>query len=77
MSSIKSSDNIQKKECAPDSIVSKKQFSSVTLNVLAIEAKESIFIIISSINKTIDPKTDINPNGVQIEKHVKNMSPSL
>ena len=38
MSSVKSSDNVQKKEDGPDRSVSDNQFSSVTLNELAINA---------------------------------------
>ena len=39
-SSIKSSENIQIKESGPDSTVSNIQYSSVTLNELAINARE-------------------------------------
>ena len=38
--SFKSSENIQKKEAVPDSIVSNNQFSSVTLSELAMSARE-------------------------------------
>ena len=41
--SFKSSDNIQKKEGRPDIAVSKNDFSSVTLNDLAMNARERAF----------------------------------
>ena len=41
MSSLKSSRDIQKKEDGPDRSVSNNKFSSVTLNELAMEARES------------------------------------
>ena len=41
MSSFKSSENIQKKEGGPDRSVSDNQFSSVTLNELAMKARKS------------------------------------
>ena len=41
MSSSKSSENIQKKEGGPDRSVSDNQFSLVTLNELAMEARKS------------------------------------
>ena len=40
--SVKSSQNIQKKECGSDCTVSNNKFSSVTLNELAMKARESI-----------------------------------
>ena len=40
-SSFYSSENIQKKECGPDRCVSDNQFSSVTLNKLAMKARKS------------------------------------
>ena len=40
MSSFKSSENIQKKERGPERSVSDNQFSSVTLNELAMEARK-------------------------------------
>ena len=40
MSSFKSSENIQKKECGPDRFVSDNQSSSVTLNELAMKARK-------------------------------------
>ena len=60
MSSFKSSENIQKKECGPDRSVSDNQSSSVTLNELAMKASLSI----SSFSS--HTMTDINPNEVQI-----------
>ena len=41
MSSFKSVENIQKKECGPDRPVSDNQFSSVTLNELAMKTRKS------------------------------------
>ena len=41
MGSFKNSENIQKKEDGSDRSVSKNQFSSVTLDSLAMEARES------------------------------------
>ena len=66
--SFKSSQNIQKnlKECGSDCTVSNNKFSSVTLNELAMKARESIQS--SSFNKAVNLKTDINPNRVQIAK---------
>ena len=43
MRSFKSSENIQKKEGGPDSTVSNNQFSSVTLNELAMNARDIAF----------------------------------
>ena len=68
MSSFKSSRDIQKKEGGPDCTVSNIKLSSVTLNELAMKARERISIVISSFNKTAYKKTDINPNVVQILK---------
>ena len=42
MSSIKSSENIQKKEDEPDRSVLDIQSSSVTLNILAMKARKNI-----------------------------------
>ena len=44
MSSFKSSGNIQKKEDGPDRSVSDNQFSSVTLNELAMKARKNTVI---------------------------------
>ena len=46
MSSFKSSENIQKKECGPDRSVSDNQSSSVTLNELAMKARTDTVISI-------------------------------
>ena len=43
LSSFKSSENIQKKEGGPDSTVSNNQFSSVTLNELAMNARKRAY----------------------------------
>ena len=51
MSSIKSSENIQKKEGGPDRSVSDNQSSSVTLNELAIKARKDT--VISSFSKEV------------------------
>ena len=45
LSSFKSSENIQKKEGGPDSTVSNNQFSSVTLNELANNARRNCNLI--------------------------------
>ena len=42
VSSFKSSENIQKNKSGPDCTVSNSKLSSVTLNKLAMKAKESI-----------------------------------
>ena len=65
LSSFKSSENIQKKEGGPDSTVSNSQYSSVTLNELAMNAKRG-HIIISSFREAVNQKTDINLKGVKI-----------
>ena len=44
MSSLKSSENIQKKEGGPDRSVSDNQSSSVTLNELAMKARKNTVI---------------------------------
>ena len=51
MSSIKSSENIQKKEGEPDRSVSDNQSSAVTLNELAMKAKKGT--VISSFSKEV------------------------
>ena len=50
MSSFKGSENIQKKEGRPDRSVSDNQSSSVTLNELAMKARNTA---ISSFNKEV------------------------
>ena len=68
MSSIKSSRNIQKKECGPDRSVSDNQSSSVTLNELAEKA------IITYCNFEFQQRshtmTVINVNEAKITKTV-------
>ena len=64
MSSLKSSENIQKKECGPDRSVSDNQSSSVTLNKLAMKARKSYYNF--KFMQRSHTKTDINPNEVQI-----------
>ena len=75
LSSFKSSENIQKKEVGPDSTVSNNQFFSVTLNELAMNARERErerereereHAIISSFTETVNRKTHINPKGAKI-----------
>ena len=44
MSSFKSSENIQKKECGPDRSVSDNQSSSVTLNEMLAFSKNNKFL---------------------------------
>ena len=51
MSSLKSSENIQKKEGGPDRSVSDNQSSSVTLNELAMKARKDT--VISSFSKEV------------------------
>ena len=46
LSSFKSNENIQKKEGEPDSTVSNNQFSSVTLNELAMNARECVCVCV-------------------------------
>ena len=53
-SSLKSSENTKKKEGGPDSAVSKIQFSSVTLNELAMNAREREHAIISSFREAVN-----------------------
>ena len=65
MSSFKSSEDFQKKEGGPDSTVSNNQFSSVTLNEFAM-MQETEHTIISKLREAVNPKTDINPKGVNI-----------
>ena len=51
MSSLKGSENIQKKEGGPDRSVSENQSSSVTLNELAMKARKDT--VISSFSKEV------------------------
>ena len=46
----------------PDSTVSNNQFSSVSLNELAMNARKRAFII-SSFREAVNPKTDISLKG--------------
>ena len=64
MSSLKSSENIQKKEGGPDRSVSDNQSSSETLNELAMKARNSYCNF--KLQQGSNTLTDINPNGVQI-----------
>ena len=64
MSSFKSSENIQKKECGPDRSVSDNQSSSVTLNELAMKARKSYCNF--KFQQGSHTMTHINPNEVQI-----------
>ena len=65
MNSIKSSENIQKTEGGLISTVSNNQFSSVTLNELAMKARDSETIILN-FREAVNRKTNTNPNGVKI-----------
>ena len=69
MSSFKSSENIQKKECGPDRSVSDNQSSSVTLNELATKARKSYCNF--KFQQTSHIMTDINPNEVQMIKMLR------
>ena len=64
MSSFKSSENIQKKECGPDRSISNNQSSSVTLNELAMKARKSYCNF--KFQQRSHTMTHINPNEVQI-----------
>ena len=66
MSSFKSSENIQKKECGPDRSVSDNHSSSVTLNEVAMKARKSYCNF--NFQQRSHTMTDIhvNPNEVQI-----------
>ena len=70
MSSFKSSENIRKKEGGPDRSVSDNQFSSVTLNEMAMKVRKYCNFEFQQGSHTL---TDINLNGVQITKTVKNI----
>ena len=63
MSSFKSSENIQKKECGPDRSVSDIQPSSVSLNELAMKARKLYCNF--KFKQRSHTMTDINPNEVQ------------
>ena len=64
MSSFKSSENIEKKECGPDRSVSDNQSSSVTLNELAMKARKPYSNFKFKIRS--HTMTDISPNDVQM-----------
>ena len=64
MSSFKSSENIQKKECEPDRSVLDNQSSSVTINKLAMKARKSYCNFKFKLRS--HTMTDINPNEVQM-----------
>ena len=59
-----SSENIQKKECGPDRSVSDNQCSSVTLNELAMKARQSYCNF--TFQQRSHTMTHINPKEVQI-----------
>ena len=67
MSSFKSSESVQKKECGPDRSISDNQSSSVTLDELAMKARKNCNFEFQLGSHTL---TDINLNGVQITKTV-------
>ena len=62
MSSFKSSENIQKKECGQDRSVLDNQSSVVTLNKLAMKARKSYFNF--KFKQRSHTMTDINANEV-------------
>ena len=68
MSSFKSSENIQKKEGGPDRSVSDNQSSSVTLNELAMKARNDT--VISSFSKevihTVKPELKVTPSALVV-----------
>ena len=64
MSSIKSSEKIQKKEGGPDRSVSDNQSSSVTLNKPAMKARKSYCNFKLQLRR--HTMTNINPNEVQM-----------
>ena len=70
MSYLKTSENIQKKEGGPDRSVLDNQSSSATLNELAMKARKYCHFEFQQGSHTL---TDINLNGVQIIKTVKNI----
>ena len=63
ISSLKSSENTQKKEGGPDRSVSDNQSSSVMLNELAMKARKSYCNF--KLQQRSRTMTDINPNVVQ------------
>ena len=73
MSSFKSSENIQKKECGPDRSVSDNQSSSVTLNELAMKARKSYCNF--KFQQRSHTMTDINPN--EVSNNLKCMNQTL
>ena len=66
--SFKSSESIQKKEGGLESTVTNNQFSLVTLNDLAMNAREREreHTIISSFGEAVNPMLDVNSRGVKI-----------
>ena len=64
MSSFKSIENIQKKEVGSDRSVSDNQFSSVTLNELAMKARWTYCNF--KLQQRSHTMTDINPNEVSM-----------
>ena len=68
MSSLKSSENIQKKEGGPDRSVLDNQSSSVTLNELGMKARKSYCNF--KLQQRSRTMTDIDLNEVQINETV-------
>ena len=64
MSSFKSSENIQKKECEPVRSVSDNQTFLVTIKELAMQARKSYCYF--KLQQRSHTMTDINPNEVQL-----------
>ena len=71
MSSFKSSGTIQKKDGGPDRSVSDNQSSSVTLNKLAMKARQLYSNL--KLHQRSHKMTIINPNKDQMIKTVKNI----
>ena len=68
MNSFKSSENIQLKEGGPDRSISDNQFSSVTLNEMAMKTRKKYCNF--EFQQGRNTLTDINRNGVQITKTI-------
>ena len=75
MRSLKSSENIQKKESGPDRSVSNNQSSSLALNELPMKARKSYCNF--KVQQRSHTMTDINPYEVQIIQTVQYMNLNL
>ena len=75
MSSFKSSENIQKKEVGSDRSVSDNQSTSVTLNELAMKARNCRKSYCNfKLQQRSHTMTDINPNEAQTEPNQINVT---